>query len=221
MTDLWIILLPFLLTDILNPVLFAFLVFAAGTDRPIANSVLLLLGHTAAYFLAGILLALGLEQFMERLTNPKQIDYFIEFFIGAALLLVAIPSRRSADKKPDETQPTLTRVEAFIVGASVKFVGIPFANPYFAAIGQILKADLTALDALLVIGVYNVAYALPFAAVPAMTVMLGENSRPLLARINSVLERISGFIMPILLGLIGLALTANAVTYLITGAALF
>ncbi len=35
--EIWAILLPILLTDVMNPVLFAFLVYAAGTDRPVVS----------------------------------------------------------------------------------------------------------------------------------------------------------------------------------------
>ena len=56
--ELWAVLLPILLTDVVNPVLFAFMVFAAGSVRPVTNSASMLLGHTLAYFGAGIVLAL-------------------------------------------------------------------------------------------------------------------------------------------------------------------
>ena len=62
MNEIWPSLVPILLTDIVNPVLFAFMVYAVSTDRPIANSSALLLGHTVAYFVVGIVLATGLEQ---------------------------------------------------------------------------------------------------------------------------------------------------------------
>ena len=46
--EVWTVLFPILLTDVVNPVLFAFLVFAAGTPRPVLLSSFMLLGHTAA-----------------------------------------------------------------------------------------------------------------------------------------------------------------------------
>jgi len=36
MAELWASLLPILLADVLNPVLFAFMVYAAGTQQPLA-----------------------------------------------------------------------------------------------------------------------------------------------------------------------------------------
>jgi len=221
MTDLWTVLIPILLTDIVNPVLFAFMVYAAGQDRPIINSTSLLLGHTAAYFFAGILLALGIEQFMERLANPKRIDYVIQLIIGLPLLWIALRSRSDTGKRPDETSLSLTPFKSFAIGATVNFIGIPFAVPYFAALSQILKTDISKFEAVLALGAYNIAYALPFAAVPLMVAVLGQRSRPILKKINEVLERIGDYLMPVLLALIGLALTADAVAYLVTGDSLF
>lgn len=60
MLDLWAVLIPILLADVVNPVLFAFMVYmvyAVGTDRPLSNSISALLGHTAAYLSFGIVLA--------------------------------------------------------------------------------------------------------------------------------------------------------------------
>jgi hypothetical protein len=64
---------------------------------------------------------------------------------------------------------------------------------------------------------YNLLYALPFVIVPFFALTLGERSKPLLQRINDVLVRISDFLMPILLALVGLVLVADAATYFIIG----
>lgn len=71
MFELLPVLFPILLVDMLNPVLFAVMVFAAGSNRPVTNSAAILIGHTLAYFVAGILVSLGIEQATERLANPQ------------------------------------------------------------------------------------------------------------------------------------------------------
>lgn len=48
MLGLWAVLSPMLLADVVNPVLFAFMVYAVGTERPLGNSISALLGHTTA-----------------------------------------------------------------------------------------------------------------------------------------------------------------------------
>jgi hypothetical protein len=73
MVDLLPVLFPILLVDVLNPVLFATLVFAAGSNRTVANSAAILAGHTLAYFVAGVAIAHGLEQVSYRLANPQRI----------------------------------------------------------------------------------------------------------------------------------------------------
>ena len=96
-------------------------------------------------------------------------------------------------------------------------VGLRFALPYFAALHQIFKANLTAGDAVLAIIGYNTGYALPFLAIAFLAIALGERSRPVLARINDKVDRASAFLMPLILALVGMALMADAIRYTTTG----
>jgi len=217
MTEIWAILIPILIADVINPTLFAFMVAAAGTDKPVTNSSAVLLGHTAAYFCAGIVLVKALEPITDRLANPQRIDFIIQAVIG--LLLLSAVYLIVKDTGPQQTRETgeLTPLQAFGWGAIINFLGVPFALPYFAALDQILKAELSATKSLLVLAGYNVLYALPFVTVPLFTLILGERSRPLLQRINDILVRISDFLMPILLALVGLVLLIDAAGYFIIG----
>lgn len=215
------ILIPFLAADILNPVLFAFMVYAAGTRRPVVTSSAMLLGHTAAYFGAGIAIALGLEKINHYLANPGSIDYLVALSVGLLLLWVAFPKAKKPRAKRPEDSGSMTPLSAFGLGAVINFIGIPFALPYFAAIDQILKANFAADDTLVLLVAYNLVYALPFLVVPILVATLGERSRHVLQRINGTLDRASAFLMPVLLGLAGLALIADAVLYFTTGEGLF
>jgi threonine/homoserine/homoserine lactone efflux protein len=217
----WGLLLPILLSDVLNPVLFTFMVYAAGSKRPVITSGAMLLGHTTAYFVGGIVLAIGLERISERLANPKTIDFVIELIIAVLLLWLVLRTRKDTGKRPDEQTPDFTPWTAFAYGAVVNIIGIPFAVPYFAAIGQFLKADLNTGGVLLALLLYNLAYALPFLMIPLLTAVMGERSKPILARINNFMERVSEYLMPVLLGIVGLALLADAIWYFASGEPLF
>jgi threonine/homoserine/homoserine lactone efflux protein len=219
--DNWGLLLPILLSDMLNPVLFTFMVYAAGTRRPVIASAAMLLGHTVAYFVGGIVIALGLERISERLANPLAIDFVIEFIIGAVLLWLALRTRKDTGKRPDEQTPEFTPWSAFGFGAIVNIIGIPFAVPYFAAIGQFLKSDLSTGGVLVALLLYNLVYALPFLMIPVMTAVMGDRSKPILARINNFMERVSAYLMPVLLGIIGFALLVDAIAFFIKGEPLF
>ena len=219
--EIWSVLLPILLTDVVNPVLFAFMVYAASTNRPVLLSSSMLLGHTAAYFGAGIILALFMERITDYLSTPHTIDFVTELILGAVLVWLALRTRKDTGKRPDEDAPNLTVLSAFSFGAVVNFIGIPFAVPYFAAIDQVLKADYTAAQAVSVLLGYNLAYALPFAIVPILSAIIGENARPLLAKVNAGMDRVSGVLMPLMFGLLGLALLLDGASYFIRGVSLF
>ena len=115
MIEIWAVLTPILLTDVVNPVLFAFLVYAAGTSRPVVNSSFVLLGHTLAYIVAGIILALGFERITHRLANPHTIDYIIGLIVGVLLLWVALRLR-----KQKERQQAVASTEEFQQGYNVE-----------------------------------------------------------------------------------------------------
>ncbi len=221
MQDLWLTLPPILIADVVNPVLFAFMVYAVGTTRPVANSIAALLGHTIAYLAFGVLFALAFNVIAERIANPEPVDYWISLVIGVLLLWVAWRSRSSDSTPSDRSADSeMSPIKAFFLGGVINLVGIPFALPYFAAIDQVLKADLNTTASLTVITVYNIAYALPFLIVPVLAVVMGQAARPVLARINDKVDRISAVLMPVMLVLVGLFLIADALVYFMTGAGL-
>lgn len=88
-------------------------------------------------------------------------------------------------------------------------------------LSQILKADISVTESLITLAAYNLAYALPFASVPILRALLGDQSQRLFESINSFLEKISNFLMPVLLALLGSALVIDAIYYFATGEALF
>ena len=221
MMEIWTSLIPILIADLLNPILFAFMVYAAGTDRPVVNSSAMLMGHTVAYLFVGIVLSFGLEAVSYRLANPKRIDFFIEVIVGVILLWVAWRSRSVEKKDPEERISSLSPISAFGFGMVINFVAIPFAVPYFAAVSQILKTDPSFLQGFFLLLAYNILYALPFVIVPSLVAVMGQRSQPILQKINAVLDRLSAFLMPIVLALVGLALLADAITYFWTGSSLF
>lgn len=214
-------LFPILLSDVLNPVLFTFMIYAVGSKRPVATSSAMLLGHTVAYLTCGVVLAYSIEALSTRLANPQSIDFVIEFIVACALLWLVLRTRKDKGKRPDEKTPEFTVGKAFAFGAMVNLIGIPFAVPYFAAIDQLLKSCLDTSGMVTGLVVYNVAYALPFALIPVLTAIMGDRSKPILARVNGFMEKASDVIMPILLLAIGLALLVDSVWYFARGESFF
>ena len=220
MTDLFAVLVPILLVDVLNPVLFAMMVFAAGSGRPVGNSTAILAGHTLAYFVAGVAIAHGMEQISDRLANPQRIDFVISGIIGAGLLLMVLPTKKQGAPKASEPEWELTPVKCLGLGAVINFVGIPFALPYFAVVDQLLKADLSVTGSVTVLAIYNLLYAAPFLVVPALVAVSGERAKPLLEKINGFIGKASDLLMPWLFAALGAALVADAVAYFYRGTGL-
>ena len=65
--------------------------------------------------------------------------------------------------------------------------------------------------------VYNIGYALPFLLVPVAAALAGPSIIPVFDRIMGWVEAVSGLIMPLLLGALGLAMTVDAVLFFWTG----
>ena len=217
MTELLPRLIPILVVDVLNPMLFALMVVAVSTSRPIANSTAFLAGHTASYFLSGIIIALGLDRITDRLNNPLSVDFVIELLIGLFLLWAALASRNGKASEDKNPQGELTPTYCFGYGAIINFIGVPFALPYFAAVHQVLKANLSVEWSIAAIAFYNLAYALPFLLVPILIAITGESSKPTLDKISNLLVGLVDRFMPVILFLLGFALTADALAFLITG----
>jgi cytochrome c biogenesis protein CcdA len=217
MIDLFADLIPLLIVDVLNPVLFALMLVAIGTSRPFANSIAFLAGHTASYFVSGIIIALGLEWILDRLENPLPVDFVLELLVGLACLWAALAARDGKASEQKEPEGELNPVYCFGYGAVINFIGVPFALPYFAVVNQVLKANLSVESSLLVLALYNAAYALPFLLVPIAVAAIGDRSKPVLEKINAMLVKLVDTLMPILLLLVGVALTADALSFLITG----
>jgi threonine/homoserine/homoserine lactone efflux protein len=217
MIDLWMILAPILVADVLNPVLFAFLVYAAGTRQGALNSSSALLGHTLSYLAAGVILALGLERIADQLANPSTLDFVVELIIGLFVVWVAVRMGKGGASDQPDTPSELTPIKSFGIGAILNLIGLPFAVPYVGAVSQILKVNLEPWGAFWSLAVYNLLYALPFVAVPLLVLALGDRSRPILERINGFLTRVADSVLPPVIGLVGLGLIADAVAYFVTG----
>lgn len=221
MLQLLLILFPLVIVDAADPPLFAMLLFAAGAKRSVANSAYMLIGHTLAYFAAGILVALGFERLADRFANPLPIDFILGGLIGIGLLWMAFATKKHGAATTNKPPWHLTPLRCLGFGAIISFARAPFALPYLAAVDQILKADLTSSDSLVALGVYNIAYALPFSLVPITVAMFGDAARSRLEGMNAVLARMAGAAMPWLLGVLGVVLVADSASYFLRGEGLW
>jgi len=228
MGDLWAIGGAILAVDVANPVLLAAVVLAVSGERPISTSLAVVLGHTVAYFLAGVLIVFGLAEWLydiarpliEQFKAPRLIDYVFSLVIGALLVWVALLWRTDPPKPSEKPRhpkaPGL--VSAFVFGAVINFIGIPFALPYFAFVAEILQAPENVRWTALIL--YNLGYAVPFLLIPAAVGVVGPSIMPLLNRVNAIVERYSVFILPLIFLGLGIFLILDAGLYFVRGTGL-
>ena len=228
MFEHWAVALPILAADIVNPVLLAAVAAAGASARPCASSLAMIIGHTLAYFLVGVAIVYGLGELaapwlaplVDRLESPQDIDFVIGLALGLILIGVALRWRVSP---PDASDRPAARFgsgvgRALVFGAVINFIGAPFAMPYFAFLSQLDR--LAPEQTLSALAIYNLAYALPFLAVPLALAVAGSAVLPVLGKAVSAVERLSGFVPPVLLGLVGLGLLADAALFFATGTGL-
>jgi cytochrome c biogenesis protein CcdA len=220
MTEVLAVITPLLLIDVMNPVLFAMLILAAGSNRPVANSSAMLLGHTLAYITVGVLVSFAVEKISHRLDNPQPLDYGIQIVLALACLYGALASRDGGASEPGKPLAELTALKCLAFGAVINFIGAPFALPYLAVIDQLASADIPVVAAWSLLLAYNLAYAAPFALVPLLVAVMGDRATPVLQKINDVMTRGADMLMPWILLLLGLGLLADAIVFFLTGSAL-
>jgi hypothetical protein len=229
MSEIWGFTLPILIVDVANPMLLAAVILAVSQSRPYLMSLALIAGHTVAYFVVGALIILGLADFLsgvfapiiDRIVNPKSIDYLISLLLGLGLLGVAFMWKTNPPKpeQKQEEQSETGLLSAFFFGATVNFIGLPFALPYFAFINQLYKLEEGQMIGALLI--YNVLYAAMFLLVPVGLAIFGKAALPVLLKVNAFVEKHSVYILPAILAIIGLILCIDAALFFLTGSGLY
>ncbi|NOE34900.1 MULTISPECIES: hypothetical protein [unclassified Ruegeria] len=231
MNDIWIIAIPILLVDVVSPVLLAATAIALTGAKPIASSLALILGHTAAYFLVGVLIVYGLAEFIapvvdfviDTFVNPIPIYFVIGFLLGIVFLTLAFTLSINASMKKQSGKSEAIRqkdgvLPSFVMGASICLVGIPFAVPYFGFINEMYRFNVQSKIVGLLI--YNIAFAIPFLLVPLAYKLMGVSIVDSLKSFNRFISTTASWLIPLLFGVLGCAYIVDAIKYFLTGSGL-
>ena len=223
MTELLFVLAPIALVDSTSmlplgiPVMVAML-GARGGER---SCTAFLAGIFSVYLPFGIVLAVGLDAVLERIqddvqrwasTPPGALSLGIQLVIGLALLAfgwkLAAARVKRKERAPEKPLPPAA---AFSLGAGLMLVGMPGAVPYFAAVDQVLRADVSVTGAVLAMLFYNAVFLLPLAAVPVLRILLRERSQPIFDAVDRFLEVWGQRVVTVILLVLGGVLVADAV----------
>jgi cytochrome c biogenesis protein CcdA len=212
--------------DSLNPSAIALQVYLLGTTKPIPRSIAFVIGIFLAYWTSGLLAVLGLDRLIQTvivnsgfsLSTP--LFYIIQFLTGIILLIVGVTLRITTQSEPAKAPQKLNLAKTFLLGMSVTILEFPTALPYFAAIEQIVRANLDLLSTMSILALYNLIFVLPPIALIVIYLFFHRQSfaLSLIQRINRSITVYSPHIIRFLILGLGIFLIADSLVYCIANA---
>jgi cytochrome c biogenesis protein CcdA len=180
------------------PLCIAFLVVLLAGPRPALRSFALISGVFVAYFTAGALALLGLQEVFDDVNaylfrmwkSPYTEELILQIAIGAALVVIGwrLVTRR-ARPAVEPIAETMTASKAWLTGVSLTIAGLPGAVPYLAAVDLLLRTDLPPTQRMLLVAFYNAVFVAPLAAVVAVRLAFGASADSLIDAIRRFLDR--------------------------------
>jgi len=195
-----------------------------ATSRPYLTST----GYAAGIFLPyvgfGVVVAFGLGWIMDAVgawfarfyAAPNVLELVVQIIVGLAALWFGAQMLRGATV-PSASQtaaPEMSPADAFALGAGTVLVGMPGALPYFAAIDQILRADLDPGSNVIALLYYNAVILLPLLTMMLLHALMGRASRPLFESIAAFATHWGPRAFAVLLVVLGVVLFVDGVSFL-------
>ncbi len=195
-----------------------------GTEKPFLTASAFIAGKFVPRFTFGLLLAIGLDAAFDGLRvrareawqDPATLIVLLQLVIGAVMVVFGYYLSHTSRQRLDHASSTpLTPASAFSIAAGLTVVGLPSALLYFAAIDQILRADLRAPGIVNAVLFYNVVYLSPLMLIVLSRRLFGARADPLFGAVARFLERSGKRLM--FFGLLGLGavLVADAIGWFI------
>jgi cytochrome c biogenesis protein CcdA len=203
--------------DSLNPTTIAPALFLSTTERNPRNQVAQFTAAVfAVYLVGGLAIALGPGQLLLALVPrpSRHLSYILEIVAGVAMLSASTflwgYRQHLAKREPPEVKAD-GRSSA-ILGATITAVELPTAFPYFAAIAAVVGGDLSVIQQIILIVLFNVCFIAPLLGIVTILTFAGPNATRLLIRGREFLERRWPVVLAILALIAGVFVTLLGVT---------
>ncbi len=213
--------------DSLNPAAIAQQMFLQASVKNKRHTLYFVWGIGLANVALGLAVYYGIvswvSQLLETLTGRYPLPmYGGETVLGLACLILGIyltvKTRRAnalpsgEDVETAKAPAQLTPASLFIMGAGFCFLELTSALPYFAFLALLAGYELIFPIVLAFIILYSFIYAFPLIVVYVAYNKLQGTT--LIRKIESVLSKISSYIVPVVVGLLGAYLLINGLTAL-------
>ena len=197
-------------------------VASLGNRKPYLTAGAFIAGTFVPHFLFGLLLVIGLDNAFDRVSvwmhdkwrDPDTLDVALQLVIGVAMAVFGYRMARAGQRRPDRASSiSMTPVRAFSVAAGLTIIGLPGALLYFAAIDQILRADITVLRIVNALLYYNLIMLFPLMLIVVMRRIFGTHADPIFAAVTRFLERWGKRLLFFGLLGIGIVLVVDAIAW--------
>ena len=189
---------------------------------PLTGAISFISGGFIVYFIFGLLILLGLdnlidkyaEQFISYMkSEPDCVELIIQIIIGFIMIYFAWQFSRRApqDSNTRSYDTDIKPVQAFLLSASINIIGMWGALPYFAAMAQILKADLETASMIWILVYYNLVFALPLIGFILLRIMMGERAAVVLGKMTDFFSHWGKQVIVLSLYLLGPFLIADGI----------
>jgi len=204
----------------ITPLCIVPVIMLLSDKQPILRSSAFLFGIFITYLIGGLLILFGLEQVFDQLSaavskqmkNPDSIVLVLQIVIGACMVFFGsrMTNARQGrkDRRPNES---ISATQAFMAGGAFTIVGLPGALPLFAAVDQILRADPAIEVKVFAMVFYNLLFILPLACAVGVRIVMGEDSVPMLKRMNEVVSRAARRFIIVGLIVVGIVLILDGI----------
>ncbi len=146
-------------------------------------------------------------------SEPDSIELVIQIIIGVLMIYFAwqFSKKTPKDNKTKSYESDITPMQAFTLSTSINIIGMWGALPYFDAIAQILKADLTTTPMIWILVYYNLIFTLPLIGLIVLRIIMGDKATALLEKITRFFSHWGKQIFIVSLYLLGPLLIADGI----------
>ena len=222
MVELALILLAIALVDSTSMIPIGIFPLAAilGGRRPVVGALSFVSGIFLVYSLSGVLLLLGFDLIFEIIgpsvsrwwNQPNSAELGLQIIVGILLLVYAWRQYRLPKiSAPSDSAEPVSLVGAFTLGSSLTVIGIPGAVPYFGAIEQILRADLSSMASMGALIFYNIVFVLPFSVLVLIRMLAPNQSESLFGSISLLVKSWGKPAIVSVFTILGLLLIADSI----------
>lgn len=215
MIELLVLVLGIALLDSLNPSALVITLLLLTQKRSKVKVITYITAIFTAYLSIGIVVMLGLDIVADLVDDLlySPIAYAIQGMLGAFMLIYSFIAPNKAASRTTHLPESPSPMGIFLLGITVTIVEFSTALPYIGALGLLTNANLSIIQWLLILMVYNVIFVTPPLVLLFLYCVLGDHLEQRFARYREKVDNEARETFLWIIGLIGFFLLMDSLSY--------